>query len=83
MSCIKFHVKSNLIITATSCVKFLAGIANSFNKMCFYKTVNILTVIKLKSSVVKINSNAFKPFNNIIHFISSNNSLFAKHFNMC
>ena len=60
-----------------------AVLARLFNKMCFYKTVNILTVIKLKSSVVKINSNAFKPFNNIIHFISSNNSLFAKHFNMC
>ena len=38
---IKFHVKGNLVVTASSCVKFLACITDSVDKVCFDKAVDI------------------------------------------
>ena len=41
ISYIEFHVKGYLIVTASSCVKFLACITDSVDKVCFYKAVDI------------------------------------------
>ena len=41
ISYIEFHVKGYLVVTASSCVKFLACITDSVDKVCFYKAVDI------------------------------------------
>ena len=84
MSCIKFHIKCNLVITASSSVKLLACIANPVYQVSFYKTVNIFIFISnLKRTVVYILYNTFQSGKNLILLIFCQNSLFCKHFYMC
>ena len=58
ISCVKLHVKCNLIISASACMKLLSSLSDTFNQMSFYEAVNIFTsVIEFKCATVDIRKN--------------------------
>ena len=81
---IKFHVKGNLVVTASSCVKFLACITDSVDKVCFYKAVDIFVFgCDLEFAGSYICKDSVKTCFDLIFFFSCQDSLSGEHCYVC
>ena len=64
-------------------MKFFAGIADTFDQMCFDKTVNVFVFCgKFQFTGFDILQNAFQSADDRLFFVSGKNFLFLKHRHM-
>jgi len=81
---IEFHIKGNLVITASSCVKLFARISDTFNQICLYEAVDILIFgCDLQPAGLYICKNTVQTAKDLISLFFCQNSLLCKHSDMC
>ena len=81
---IEFHIKGNLVIAASSCVKLFARISDTFNQICLYEAVDILIFgCDLQPAGLYICKNTVQPAKDLVSLFFCQNSLFCKHSDMC
>ena len=84
VSYIEFHVKGYLVVTASSCVKFLACITDSVDKVCFYKAVDIFVFgCDLEFAGSYICKDSVKTCFDLIFFFCCQDSLSGEHCYVC
>ena len=82
-SYIKLHVKSHLIISASSGVHFLAGVSDSVDQRCLHKAVHIFILCGyVKSTCLHLFPDLCQSFYNRILFLAGQNPLLFKHDHM-
>ena len=81
---IKFHVKGNLVVTASSCVKLLARISDTVDQICLYKAVDVFIFgCDLQLAGFYVCKDAIQSFKNLVSLFFCQDSLFCKHSDMC
>ena len=81
---IKLHIKSYLVITASSCVKLLSCISDTIDQGCLHKAVDILIFrCDLKLACLHICQDSVQSLCDLILFFFCQNPLFRKHGYMC
>ena len=80
---IQFHIKRNLVITASSCMKFLTRISDTVDQISLYKTVNIFIFrCNLQFSGFYIRKNTVQPAKDLISFFFCQDALLGQHSDM-
>ena len=80
---IQFHIKSDLVITTSSCMKLLTRISDTVNQICLYKTVNIFIFrCNLQFSGFYICKNTVQTAKDLISFFFCQDALLGQHSDM-